>query len=111
LEEETFLHDMGRRILQVLHREQRKLDFVGLGELLADEEASDPQFFLPVSRFPDEELDAKGKKDLWIAETFGYFGIPDSARESAEDFGLVSVEYSLGDADKADFRKVLGDLN
>jgi ATP-dependent helicase YprA (DUF1998 family) len=109
LEEETFLHDMGRRILQVLHREQRTLDFVGLGELLADEEVSDPQFFLPVSRFPDEELDAKGKKDLWIAETFGYFGIPDSARESAEDFGLVSVEYSLGDADKADFRKVLGD--
>ena len=34
---------MGRRILRVLHREQRKLDFVGLGELLADEEASDPQ--------------------------------------------------------------------
>ena len=109
LEEETFLHDMGRRILQVLHREQRNFDFVGLGELLADEEVSDPQFFLPVSRFPDEELDAKGKKDLWIAETFGYFGIPDSARESAEDFGLVSVEYSLGDADKADFRKILGD--
>ena len=107
LEEETFLHDMGRRILQVLHREQRKLDFVGVGELLADEEVNDPQFFLPVSRFPDEELDAKGKKDLWIAETFGYFGIPDSARESAEDFGLVSVEYSLGDADKADFRKIL----
>jgi len=109
LEEETFLHDMGRRILQVLHREQRSFDFVGLGELLADEEVSDPQFFLPVSRFPDEELDAKGKKDLWIAETFGYFGIPDSARESAEDFGLVSVEYSLGDADKADSRKILGD--
>jgi RAD3-like DEAD/DEAH box helicase/helicase-like protein/uncharacterized protein DUF1998 len=109
LEEETFLHDMGRRLLQVLHREQRKLDFVGLGELLADEETSDPQFFLPVSRFPDEELDAKGKKDLWIAETFGYFGIPDSARESAEDFGLVAVEYSLADADKADFRELLGD--
>jgi hypothetical protein len=109
LEEETFLHDMGRRILQVLHREQRELDFVGLGELLADEEASDPQFFLPVSRFPDEELDAKGKKDLWIAETFGYFGIPDSARESAEEFGLVSVENSLGNAEKANFRKLLGD--
>lgn len=109
LEEETFLHDMGRRILQVLRREQRKLDFVGLGELLADEEANDPQFFLPVSRFPDEELDAKGKRDLWVAETFGYFGIPDSARESAEDFGLVSVEYSLGDADKTDFRNLLGD--
>ncbi len=108
LEEETFLHDMGRRIVQVLGREKRKLDFVGLGEHLAEEEARDPQFFLPVSRFPDEELDAKGKRDLWIAETFGYFGIPDSARESAEDFGLVAVEYSLTEAEKIDFRRLLG---
>jgi len=107
LEEETFLHDMGRKIVQILGREGRALDFVGLGEHLADEEARDPQFFLPVSRFPDEELDAKGKRDLWIAETFGYFGVPDSARESAEDFGLVSVEYSLGETEKADFSKLL----
>jgi hypothetical protein len=109
LEEETFLHDMGRRIVQVLDREKRALDFVSFGEHLANEEANDPQFFLPVSRFPDEELDAKGKRDLWIAETFAYFGIPDSARESAEDFGLVAVEYSLADTDKMDFRRLLGD--
>ena len=108
LEEETFLHDMGRRIVGVLDKEKRPLNFVSLGEHLADEEANDPQFFLPVSRFPDEELDAKGKRDLWIAETFGYFGIPDSARESAEDFGLVAVEYSLADAEKMDFRRLLG---
>jgi DEAD/DEAH box helicase/Helicase conserved C-terminal domain len=108
LEEETFLHDMGRRIVKVLDREKRPLAFVTLGEQLADEESSDSQFFLPVSRFPDEELDAKGKRDLWIAETFGYFGVPDSARESAEDFGLVAVDYSLADAEKMDFRKLLG---
>jgi hypothetical protein len=108
LEEETFVHDMGRRIVEVLDRGKRPLDFVSLGEHLADEEARDPQFFLPVSRFPDEELDAKGKRDLWIAETFGYFGIPDSARESAEDFGLVAVEYLLAEAEKIDFRKLLG---
>jgi hypothetical protein len=104
LEEETFLHDMGRRIVQVMDREKRPLNFVSLGELLANEEANDSQFFLPVSRYPDEELDAKGKRDLWIAEIFGYFGIPDSARESAEDFGLVAVEYSLADAEKKEFR-------
>ena len=108
LEEETFLHDMGRKIVQLLDREKRPLDFVDLGEHLADEEARDPQFFLPVSRFPDEELDAKGKRDLWIAETFGYFGVPDSARESAEDFGLVEVDYSLADTEKMDFRRLLG---
>jgi ATP-dependent helicase YprA (DUF1998 family) len=107
LEEETFPHDLGRKIVRILERERRALDFVGLGEHLADEESHDPRFFLPVSRFPDEELDAKGKRDLWIAETFGYFGVPDSARESAEDFGLVSVEYSLTEPEKADFGRLL----
>jgi ATP-dependent helicase YprA (DUF1998 family) len=108
LEEETFPHDMGRKILHVLHREKRSLDFVGLGENLADEAVEDPLFFLPISRFPEEEPDAKGKRNLWIAEAFGYFGIPDSARESVEDFGLVAVEYQLNETEKAKFRQVLG---
>ena len=107
LEEETFAHDMGRKVLQVLHREKKPLDFVTLGESLADEAAVDPLFFLPVSRFPDEEPDAKDKRNLWIAETFGYFGIPDSARESAEDFGLAAVEYRLSDSEKSEFRQLL----
>ena len=107
LEEETFAHDMGRKILQVLYREKKPVDFVSLGENLADEEALDPLFFLPVSRFPDEELDAKDRRNLWIAETFGYFGIPDSARESAEDFGLAAVEYRLTESENSDFRQLL----
>ncbi len=108
LEEETFAHDMGRKILSVLEGAKGHLDFVGLGEHLADEEAGDSQFFLPVSRFPDEELEAKAKRDLWIAEVFGYFGIPDSARESAEDFGFVAVEYVLTGVDQTAFRQFLG---
>ena len=64
--------------------------------------------FLPVSRLPDQEPDAKAKRNLWLAETFAYFGVPDSARESAEDLGLVAVEYQLKDAEKSDFRNLLG---
>lgn len=107
LEEETFSHDMGRKIVQILQREKDPVDFVSLGESLADEESRDPMFFLPVSRFPDEDLDAKGRRNLWIAETFGYFGIPDSARESAEDLGLVAVEYKLTEFERSDFWQLL----
>lgn len=110
LEEETFTHDLGRKIIEIL-KEQKSLDLVRLGEVLADEEERDPQFFLPVSRYPDEELDARAKRNLWLAETFAYFGVPDSARESAEDLGLVTVEYRLKDAEKSDLRNLLGNLN
>ena len=107
LEEETFAHDMGCKILSILDGAQKSLEITTLGELLADEEEHDPHFFLPVSRLPDEEPDAKAKRNLWIAETFAYFGVPDSARESAEDLGLVSVEYYLKDEEKFAFRRLL----
>lgn len=113
LEEETFSHDMGRHIVKIVCELGQSLDLVKLGERLADiadlaSDKFDPDFFLPVSRLPDEELDAKGKRDLWVAETFAYFGIPDSARESAEDLGLVAVEYRLKDNERAAFHQVLG---
>jgi len=109
LEEETFAHDMGRKILEILTREPKPIDLVMLGEYLADEEERDPQFFLPVSRLPDEEPDAKAKRNLWLAETFAYFGVPDSARESAEDLGLAAVEYHLKGSEKSEFQALLGD--
>ena len=108
LEEETFAHDMGRKILEILDREQNPLDLVTLGEQLADEEERNSQFFLPVSRYSDEEVDAKAKRNLWLAETFAYFGIPDSARESAEDLGLVAVEYRLKQAEQSRWQELLG---
>ena len=104
---------MGRKIVNIVNK-TNSLDLISLGERLAeiadpqsDSHDRDPDFFLPVSRFPDEELDAKGKRNLWIAETFSYFAIPDAARESADDLGLVAVEYSLKDSEKKTFHSLL----
>ncbi|MGQ0792611.1 MAG: DEAD/DEAH box helicase [Deltaproteobacteria bacterium] len=115
LEEETFAHDMGREIVNIIEAEREPLDLVSLGERLADiadpqSDSHNPDFFLPVSRFPDEVPDAKRKPNLWIAETLSYFGIPDSARESAEDLGLVAVEYSLKDTEKSTFHSLIPQL-
>jgi len=112
LEEETFTHDMGRKIVKIVYEKGSPIDLITLGGQLADiadprSNNYDPDFFLPISRFPDEELTAKEKRDLWIAETMSYFGIPDSARESAEDLGLVAVEYNLKDKEKAAFHALL----
>ncbi len=112
LEEETFVHDMGRKIVQIVNNKKTPFELIALGEYLADiadpkSDEYDSDFFLPVSRNPDDDLDTKGKRNLWIAETFGYFGIPDSARESAEDLGLVMVECKLSDSEKMDFHNIL----
>lgn len=112
LEEETFAHDLGRQIVKIARSQEKPLDLVSLGDQLADladpnSKNYDPDFFLPASRFPDEELDAREKRNLWIAEVFSYFGIPDAARESAEDFGLVAVEYRLKEDEKLAFHELL----
>src|SRR5581483_7372530 len=112
LEEETFAHDLGRKIVEIVRTQNMPLDFVSLGENLADladpqSNRHDPDFFLPASRLPDEDLNTKEKRNLWIAETFSYFGIPDSARESADDLGLVAVEYQLKDVEKRTFHELL----
>jgi Lhr-like helicase len=107
LEEETFPHDVGRKIVQIVTGKAIPIDLISLGEALADAEQEDPTFFLPVSRYRDEEVDAKERRNLWLAETFAYFGIPDSARESAEDFGLVAVEYRVHDREMLQFHRIL----
>lgn len=108
LEEETFTHDLGRKMMQLVKRSKGSIDLVSLGEQLAaaaDRESAeyDPHFFLPTSRYPDEPIDSKEKRNLWLAEAFSYFGIPDSARESAEDLGLLEVTCRLepGERDAA----------
>lgn len=111
LEEETFAHDLGRKIVRIVCTENQTLDLISLGERLAEiadpgSDKYDPDFFLPVSRLPDEKKDAKAKTNSWIAETFSYFGIPDSARESAEDLGLVAVECRLKDNERFAFHSL-----
>ncbi len=110
LEEETFSHDLGREIVKIVCKETKPIDFESLGKRLA--EVADPKldnfnpnFFLPTSRLPDDE--DKSQRDLWIAEVFSYFGIPDSARESAEDLGLIAVEYKLKEDEKTSFHALL----
>jgi hypothetical protein len=95
LEEETFSHDMGSKIMEILNNCNDALSLIELATCLNDMENKDPKFFLPISRLPDGSLDSKSKLNAWIAETFAYFGVPDAARESVEDFGLVSVDYRL----------------
>ncbi len=111
LEDEIFGHDLGRKIVKVAG-EQPSIGLEALGERLAD--FADPQsvdydsaFFMPSSRRPETQLDRKGERDLWLSEVFAYFGIPDSARESAEDLGLVSVAYEVSKAELAKFQQAL----
>jgi hypothetical protein len=117
LEEETFTHDLGRKIVELLQKQPHSWGFEDLGRELAciaDERqghsAHDSQFFLPISRLP-EDLDQGRPSEpanliAWQAEVFAYFGVPDSARESAEDLGLVAVEYQVD----ADTRRPLREL-
>jgi hypothetical protein len=111
LEEETFGYDLGRKIVSLI-KDGEHIDFISLGERLAEstDPASstfDPNLFLPASRKPEEQLDKKRERDLWVAEVFAYFGVPDSARESAEDFGLLTVEYETTAAERDKFHALL----
>lgn len=123
LEEETFNHDLGRKIATLCRGREEAWTFEGLGRELAaiaDEAqhhpAHDPSFFLPVSRQPEEpekKLTSSEPQDLtqWLAEVFSYFGVPDSARESVEDLGLVQVEYELDPGTLREFRALLPALS
>ncbi|MFN2453719.1 MAG: DEAD/DEAH box helicase [Pyrinomonadaceae bacterium] len=115
LEEETFTHDLGRKILEILDAAAGgRIELETLGKELAnrtneEDENFDPKLFLPTSRFPDQNLNADEKKNLWLSETFAYFGVPDSARESIEDLGLAVVEYEIKKSELNEFRHIIGE--
>lgn len=119
LEEETFTHDLGRKIDKVVRAVGPSgIPVTDLGSRLFDatrpdingraNASYDPDFFLPISRFPDEMPGDPREREaihraLWTGEALSYFGIPDSARESAEDLGLVAMEYRVSEAELAEF--------
>ncbi len=121
LEEETFTHDFGRKIVSLLRSRTEPWTLEELGReiaRIADPRPSntkyDSRFFLPISRLPDDsEEQPKPEKGeppnliAWLAEAFSYFGVPDSARESAEDLGLAQVEYEIDAPTLSAFRKML----
>src|SRR5262249_46376373 len=126
LEEETFTHDLGRKITEgVLTVGPIGISVTDLGSRLFDATRRDingrananfdPDFFLPVSRFHDEIPSDPREREaihraLWTGEALSYFGIPDSARESAEDLGLVAVEYRVSEAELAEFNALFDGL-
>ncbi len=115
LEEETFTHDLGRKILEILDAtDDERISLETLGKELANrtdetDENFDSKLFLPTSRFPDKPLNSDEKKNLWLSETFAYFGVPDSARESIEDLGLAVVEYEIKNTELNEFWRIIGE--
>ncbi len=123
LEEETFAHDLGRKIVSLVGSAgDDGIKVADLGHRLfrctqpdihgKQNPDFDPDFFLPVSRLPDDlpsEIHERETilRNLWAGEALSYFGIPDSARESAEDLGLVSVWYRVNEPDQAAFASIL----
>ncbi len=63
-----------------------------------------------MSRLPEEPEKTRPNEPAnlaaWQAEIFAYFGVPDSARESAEDIGLAAVEYQV----KTNMRRAFREL-
>jgi len=126
LEEETFTHDLGRKLAEVVRAVgPAGVAVADLGNRLFDATRPDingqanakydPDFFLPVSRFPDEMPGDPREREaihraLWTGEVLSYFGIPDSARESAEDLGLVAVEYRVSERELSEFHTLFNGL-
>ncbi len=98
LEDETFPWDLGRAITRLARREGKPVRFSQVAEFLAQQNGDDSlppedKLLLPSSVRPDsEDIDWK---QFFQAQVFAYFGVPDSSRDSAEDFGAVRVRYKL----------------
>ncbi|GEP45873.1 DEAD/DEAH box helicase [Brevifollis gellanilyticus] len=114
LEDETFPWDLGREITRIALKEKKPLKFTKLAELLNQQFADDTlspedKLLLPSSVRP--EGDDPDWKQFFQAQIFAYFGIPDSSRDSAEDFGAVRVRYDLDDAKRMELNNVLEGFN
>lgn len=110
LEDETFPWDLGREITRIALKEAKPVRFTKVAELLEQQNAdnslpTEQKLLLPSSVRPDgDDIDWK---PFFQAQVFAYFGIPDSSRDSAEDFGAVRVRYALDDKKRAALDAVL----
>jgi ATP-dependent helicase YprA (DUF1998 family) len=98
LEDEMFPWDFGREIVGIVRNAARPLRFTEVAKELAkrhtDESVpAEGKLLLPVGVQPDEEN--PDWERFFTAHVFAYFGVPDSARDSAEDFGVVRVRYDV----------------
>jgi hypothetical protein len=98
LEDEMFPWDFGREVVRMARKAGRPLRFTEvakeLAKMQADETvAAEDKLLLPVGIQPDEE--SPDWEQFFTAHVFAYFGVPDSARDSAEDFGVLRVRYDF----------------
>ncbi|MCP9495655.1 MAG: DEAD/DEAH box helicase [Pyrinomonadaceae bacterium MAG19_C2-C3] len=103
LEEETFTHDLGRKILEILDAtDGERIELESLGKALANrtDEADDnfdSKLFLPTSRFPDKSLNADERKNLWLSETFAYLAAKRLSHSLDIRAGLKNINLSFDD--------------
>lgn len=98
LEDEMFPWDFGREVVGIVRDAARPLRFTEVAKELAKRQAdetiaAEDKLLLPVGVQPDEEN--PDWERFFTAHVFAYFGVPDSARDSAEDFGVVRVRYDF----------------
>ena len=98
LEDEMFPWDLGREMVRIVRNAKRPLRFTEIAKELARKHADESvapedKLLLPVGVHPDEE--SADWDRFFTAHVFAYFGVPDSARDSAEDFGALRVRYDL----------------
>ncbi|MCX8109142.1 MAG: hypothetical protein N3G20_10090 [Verrucomicrobiae bacterium] len=98
LEDKTFPWDFGRQVLQIVREANGPLRYGEIAKRLAKmhtDETVPPEgkLLLPVSVQLNEENPDWDR--FFTAHVFAYFGVPDPARESAEDLGVLRVRYEL----------------
>ena len=98
LEDEMFPWDFGREVVGIVQGAGRPLRFTEIAKELAKRQAdesvaAEAKLLLPVGIQPDEEN--PDWERFFTAHVFAYFGVPDSARDSAEDFGVLRVRYDF----------------
>jgi hypothetical protein len=98
LEDEMFPWDFGREVVRIVRDAKRPLRFKEVAKELAKKHADESvppedKLILPAGVQLDEEN--PDWERFFAAHVFAYFGVPDSARDSAEDFGALRVRYEL----------------
>jgi len=99
LEDEMFPWDFGREITRIVREAGRPTRFTQVAEELArrmKDEALPPEdkLLLPAD-IQRQEGETPDWDRFFKAHVFAYFGVPDSARDSAEDFGVLRVRYDF----------------
>ena len=110
LQDEMFPWDFGREVVGIVRKAGRPLRFTEVSRELAkrqaDETASaEDKLILPVGVQPEEEN--PDWERFFAAHVFAYFGVPDSARDSTEDFGVLRVRYDFAPKKFAALRQIL----